>query len=288
MEMSVYRKIIAGRDKLLENLDSGKSKWDECACINIIYPDIDDHISTNQACHAGLNNYNPGSVAVVSALMKPKKDKILGEDEALLFLDWLLNRSPYSCTFITKSAHEALFYKATISSSDHPSNLMAAGMVASRRLWEYPEVARVFCDLVKAGVNEDLAFYLAHLYSGTFDRGGKVGYDGLYAGHCSIDPRVMGEKELLNWLMHRPVKLNEPYKNSTKYSGYDSMFGHNYQRLNVHNNFPYNGEAKAGNANPFPKAGELVRKGCSYDNLIKATAEFQHVLFKQIGFNGGV
>lgn len=294
MDMNNYRKIMAGREELLSALNKGVRSWTNIAAINIIFPDS-THVSPNQACHAGLsNNRNgnkkSGSIAVVSALMKPKAAEVLYEEEAHYFLDWLLNRSPYSSTFIIKSAEEALYYKAIVSSSDHPSNLMAAGLVASRRLWEYPHIARVMVDLAKVGVNEDLAFYLSHIFRGSFDRSGSNNdWGGCSSAHCSIDPGIMGKEELFNFLSHQPTNLNELFSKKNNYYGYDAMYGVGAgYNTTINKKFPYKGAAKAAvNVNPFPIAaigGVEKGKSSSYQDLIKHMADYQHVILDDIGF----
>lgn len=292
MDMSTYRKIDAARTDMLAHLNDGRRNWKDCACIAIVF-DKHHHISPNQACHAGLHNkydgnHPNGALAVVSGLMKPSEREMLTEEEAILFLDWLLNRSPYAETFITKSPYDALLTKTIVSSAHHPSNLMAAGLVASRRMWEYVYVARVFCDLVKAGVNEDLAFYLGHIFSGRFDREGNVNYSARTAGHCSMDPGIMGVAEVKNFLEHKPVRLNKPYHDSWNYNGYDRMYGagNGAVRIWIHDNFPYKPGAVKEKANPFPvDHGRDAGKTCSYDHLIQTTVEFQHRIFEYIGFN---
>lgn len=296
MEMQDYRQIMAGRDKLLEVLNKNDGrKWGNVAGIAIVFPDS-IHVSPNQACHAGLsNNYDgnkeKGSIAVVSGLMKPSNG-VVDEEEAHYFLDWLLNRSVYAPTFITKSADEALYTKTIISSSFHPSNLMAGGLVASRHLWEHAQLGRVFVDLAKAGVNEDLAFYLSHLFSGRFDRGGNCSFGTVHNGHCPMDPGVMGKAELKNYLEHKPQRLNKTYHENYVYHGYDAMFGESRRNgyyTELHKKFPYQGgvDKVAEAANPFAaaKKADPAKAACSYDDLIKKAAEFQHTIFQDIGFN---
>lgn len=294
MDKDIYSKIMVGREELLTALNKGERRWSNTAAINIIFPDS-THISPNQACHAGLSsnhydNKKSGSVAVVSALMQPQKTTTLDEEEAYHFLDWLLNRSPYSSTFITKSADEALYYKAIISSSDHPSNLMAAGLVASRRLWEYPHIARVMVDLSKAGVNEDLAFYLGHIFRGNFSRtGDNNDWGGCSNAHCSIDPNIMGKEQLFNFLSHEPANLNEWFSKSNHYYGYDAMYGRGKGYGDtIHKSFPYKGAAKAAvNVNPFPVAaigGVEKDKSSAYQDLIDRMVDYQHTILEDIGF----
>lgn len=231
MEMEVYRHIIKSRGEMLAALNNNDRKWNQTACISIVYPTM-AHISTNQACHAGLRDitYVRGyqdfgsPIAVVSALMKPYEKEMLLEEEAFMYLDWLLNRSPYSSVFISKDVHECLLHKAIIADANHPSNLMAGGLVASRRLWEYPTVARVFCDLVKEGTNEDLAYILAHYCTTSFDRSGKVDWSCVRGGHCTIETSAVTQAYVKNFLAHTPTDLNKPYSESYSYYGYSNMF----------------------------------------------------------------
>ena len=280
MDMLEYKAIMDGRKKLIDALNNGERSWERIAAVGVVYKDK-TILSTNQACHYGLRDMKAGSIAVVSGLMKPIE--VMDEDEALVFLDWLLNRSPYSSTFITKSAHEALHYKMIISSSHTPSNLMAAGLVASRRLWEYVTVARVFVDLVKAGVNEDLAFYLGHLARVSFDRTGNCDWGGNKDGHCSLNSGAFGKEAMVNWLNHKPMRLNSNYSALTNYHGYAGMYGSDRGLDNwIHKNFPYKkGGAKA--TNPFPIDTDKVA-GCDYTTFIQGMVEFQHNIFEYIGW----
>lgn len=293
MDMSVYKKAYAAAEDMLDSLNKGDRKWTNTACVAIVF-DEKHTISTNQACHAGLQwsgwgGVGGGALAAVSALMKPQDGNVLDEEEALMFLDWLLNRSPYSETFITKSAHEALRTKFIISDAFHPSNLMAAGQVASRRLWEYETVARVFCDLVKAGVNEDLAFYMGHCYLGNFNRAGKVSWGGCRAGHCSLSTELFGKAELLAFMQHKVVNPNATYNENCNYLGYDKLYGCKKPgELSigswVHQNINYNAGGVFEKVNPFPPdVGADVGK-CSYEHLIESFAAFQPTLFKYIGW----
>lgn len=287
MEMHLYRQIMAGREEMLAALNgTGKERrrWDDMACVNIIF-DGSTHLSGNQACHAGLECRKVGAIAVVSALMKPRYGKILEEEEALYFLEWLLNESPYSSTFITKSPEEALFYKSTISSAEHPSNLMAAGMVASRSLWEFPEVARFFVDMGKAGVQKDLAFYLALMLSCNWERKGNASWEAGDRGHVSMKPNLMGGNGLLNYLNHNVVKPNQPYNKSTSYGGYDYMYDTGGIKVGqyLRDKFPFNGKAEQ-KAGFFPADAGAADKKCKYEDLIQGMVEFQHTLFKEIGY----
>lgn len=288
MDMSTYKKAHAMAVELIDRLNEGKMGWNRTAAVAVLKKNGETFFSSNQACHAGLNlsgwgENGPGGVAVASGLMQPKEKETLWEDEALKYLDWLLNRSPYACTFVSKSPQQALLDKFIISSGHHPSNLMAAGLVASRRLWEYHVIARVFCDLVDAGVKEDLSYYLAHIALCNFSQKGIIRWDGTNRGHCSFDTERFDWCVLHNWLNHKPIKLNQNYLDNSNYLGYDAMFGGGRGETVgswIHKNFPYKGNAK-GAANPFAKA-LAADLSCDYWDGIKIMAEFQHKIIEKM------
>lgn len=292
MDMIQYRQIMKGKEQLLAELNDEKKdlKWQDTAAIAIIFEDS-IHVSPNQACHAGLSNRyagnkERGAIGVVSALMKPYEGRILEEEEATFFLDWLLNRSPYASTFVTKSAHQALFEKVIISDTTKPSNLMAAGLVASRRLWEYPHYARLFVDLSKGGMNENLAFWLAHMANFTFDRSGSFTFKAGYCSHCSLSSSYTEAITAKNFIAGSVVKPNKPFIESYEYRGYDAMFGGKASPLKslvswIHDNFPYGGEAVK-DVNPFQAAKKIDDKKCSYEHAVKTLIEFEPKIMEQI------
>jgi hypothetical protein len=213
----------------------------------------------------------------------------LSKEVELWFVDYILNRSPYSETFVSKDAAECLQEQMTISSGDHPSNLLVAGLVALRRLWEYTTVVSVAYSLVQHGVNEDLAFVLGHLAQVVEDPKPTsiLQWTACKAGHCSLNPAWMDFKVLKNFLEHSPKKLNPLWSaGHGDYHGYDEMYGKAVDHRNniyeyVKKNFPYDlysGKPAVFNTNPFaaslPKANEGKGKGAQYDKAISVMAEW--------------
>ncbi|MNQ96273.1 hypothetical protein D3C85_1118690 [compost metagenome] len=200
------------------------------------------------------------------------------------FVDYILNRSPYADTFITKDAKQALEQKYTVSDGNHPANLMAAGMVALRRLWEYTYVAAAAYDLAKAGVNEDLAFLLGHTVNvqSVPKDDSPTTWSACTAGHCSLTPS-MGWKAIKNFLDHKVVQPKELYSKGGGYMGYDGMYGEcpygaGFYKF-VAGNFPY-AKCKGGpattNLNPFmaAKQAEYVDNRVPYSKAIEVMAEW--------------
>lgn len=207
------------------------------------------------------------------------------EDKAL-YLDWLFNRSPYASTFISKNAIRSLNYGFSVSDCATPSNLMAAGLVATRRMWEYPYVLRVWVDLTKAGVNENLAYYLAHLASCRVDGTGVLSWNKPAYGHCSIDSHTWGVDSVKNFINNAPKKLNKLYTKNINYDGYGMMFTKKVHEDSfyrwIHGNFPYKGEQKEVDHNPFKAARVERENAIPYKEGIERMAAFSTQIMEKV------
>lgn len=292
MEKTLDELTLDAANQLIERLDRRQMNWSMNAAIIGVFesPLLKPKCSSNQACHAGLSNLT-STKRVVSALMDGSgyaEGRGLAPEVELWFVDYILNRSPYAETFVTKNAKEALAYKYTVSSSDTPSNLMAAGMVALRRLWEYRRVAQAAYDLVQGGVNEDLAFLLGHLIScdTTPTPGSGATWGFCHSGHCSINPNMMGFKEVRRFMEHTPIKPNKSFYENSYYNSYDNLFGAVTDRRDsyhmfVRENFPYDQCVKpagTSSVNPFTAAlpkpvgnksyAEIIRVMCIWANTV--------------------
>lgn len=241
-------------------------------------------------CHNHMNNN--GFKYVINGIGHTGKEysagngRYLSPEVELWFVDYIINRSPYSETFISKDAAKCLEGQVTLSSGDHPSNLMVAGLVALRRLWEYSMVARAAYDLSQAGVDEDLAFVLGHLISveTEVDNASSTSWSGGHNGHCSINPHQMGFKVIKAFMEHKPTKLNGLWSEGNRYEGYDDMYGHDRSGIPsyVVANFPYHlykGQAPVASTNPFlaakaAQAGKDKYKCAPYSKAIEVMAEW--------------
>lgn len=260
----------------------GKKKWTSIATV----------------CHAALSREYEGHpedrFAVVNGFQTAyngmngagKWEDTSLEDKAL-YLDWLFNRSPYASTFISKSAIRSLNYGFSVSDCATPSNLMAAGLVATRRMWEYPYILRVWVDLTKAGVNENLAYYLAHLASCKVDGTGSISWNSPVYVHCSIDSHLWGVDPLKNFINNAPKSLNQLYTKNLNYYGYGRMFsdkdnGANPLYVWINANFPYKDEGKAVDNNPFKAARAERVNTVSYEKGIERMATFATKIMEKV------
>lgn len=137
--------------------------------------DGDILMSSTQVCHAGINHpphTRKPFVAIVSEILGTGKDGLenlirrqeLGEEIVIEYYDWLLNESPVSHVFITKDAEQAIKDKLIVLDTANPRAVLLAACIMHRHVWEEIKVPRVWHDLVKAGVDKDGAFVLAHCF----------------------------------------------------------------------------------------------------------------------------
>lgn len=266
---------------------SAKKPWSNNASGTFITIDGEISRTEHSVCHHYLANQY--AKYVVNGLQDghaygDNPGRILPKEVELWFVDYILNRSPYAITFVEKDAVKALETRLTVSSGDHPGNLVAGGVVALRRLWEHVYVARAAYDLVQLGVNEDLAFILGHTIQSPskIDEHTKVSWTANLSWHTSVDPGIMDFKAIKNFLGHKVAHPGASYVSSGIYRGYSNMFGTGGGLTGyIHKNFPvhlYNGQAKAIDNNPFAAAKLPEPKGnaktAPYPKAIEVMAEW--------------
>lgn len=252
-----------------------RAKWvDNAGCIFIdqdgTFGRYDGHV-----CHANLRN-GKGSKFIINGLMigtsyGSNPGRILAPEIELWFVDYILNRSPYSAIFVEKDAEKALKERMVVVSGDHPGNLIGAGLVALRRLWEYVFVTQAAYELAKAGVNEDLAFFLGHLMQTKNNSGpaDSASWTACTSGHCSLNPNYWDFKALKNFLEHNIQSPQQNYSKGGNYTGYDAMYGGDYGGTlleYIRTNFPVHlykdkpAPVAAVGTNPFQVAKKVLEK----------------------------
>lgn len=120
----------------------------------------------NDICHARIRPYGmQGPFVGVSLMVEAHAVKIRGvspEAEALYLraIDYILHRSPWSSIYINKD------FKNNFGCVDLDVNrgihAVACAAIALRTCSEYPLNNKTFCALVDAGVNEHVAYIIAH------------------------------------------------------------------------------------------------------------------------------
>ncbi len=129
----------------------------------------------NWVCHGWLKQYEierrswlkHGAKYVLSAVMKPHMDK----DDVPIFIDWLVNRSPYAAVFVDKDVQSILKYGYLVD-ADHPSQFIASALMASRFPTEaytgsdtFARRCLVWKELLTIGCTENEAYFFAHMYN---------------------------------------------------------------------------------------------------------------------------
>lgn len=120
------------------------------------------------ACHAALRRHAPRAQAIGTLVnsyyfnLHLKNGEITRRD-ALLYFDWLLNRSPWAEVFITKNSKFAIQY-GVLCRTDVPGNMLLSACTAIRYVIENPRPAIValFNRFVSNGNDENTSFLLAH------------------------------------------------------------------------------------------------------------------------------
>ena len=256
--MSEYRKLMGALNGSIKN---GDLRETGLTAINILFDNGDIKYVENQACQAGLSLYYEDRTPILSA---SKTQKLLcPEDEAKRFCDWLVNRSPYSPAFVTKDA-EYCVKEGVVTQTDVNANIMVAGQVVHRYLWEWPEVVS-FWNYLSSFYGEDFSFLLAHSYK---IRGRKVNEANM-GGHMAITTSDIYDDYCLAF---RNRKISEdfddgPYKCVKRYSGFSRIWGkclggeHANWKAGSKNYVKSNGFGlKASMENPFRKVYKKAEK----------------------------
>lgn len=121
----------------------------------------------NDICHARIRPYNlHGKYTGVSLMVEYHAEKIREDsspkEEALYLraIDYILHRSPWASIYINKD------FKKNFGCVDldvnRGINAVACAAIALRTCSEYVPSNEVFCALVDAGVNEHIAYIIAH------------------------------------------------------------------------------------------------------------------------------
>lgn len=144
----------------------------------------------NDICHARIRPYNfPGTLTGVSLMVEAHAKKIRvdssPEEEALYLraIDYILHRSPWSSIYINKNFKNN--FGCVDLDVDRGVNAVACAAIALRTCSEYASNNKVFCALVEAGVNEHVAYIIAHscMNKGV---GNNSGGHHVFSGACTL------------------------------------------------------------------------------------------------------
>lgn len=285
-EIDLEAKLEEAKSRLIK-----EAYWSENASGAFVYANGEICVKPGTVCHAFLSR-GPDIVYIVTGLQDGEgygenPGRILAHEVEVWYLDYILNRSPYADTFITKDAEKALEERLVVSNTEHADSLTGGAIVALRRLWEHVYVARAAYDLVQAGLNEDLAFLLGHCIQApsNIKPDTTVSWSACLNWHTSIDPNAMGFEAVKKFVDKNFKVTGASYYETGRYRGYSYMYGGNYnQSLHayVKQQFPYElcketVTAKSSN-NPFLAAKKVGPVGggktAPYAKAIEVMAEW--------------
>lgn len=252
----------------------------------------------NTACHAGLNStYAQGISGKRQYIVSGLQTTQLSEADRQLFVEWLIQRSPFASAFPIKDAAWLIEQRCLVGTADVPANVLGAGMIASRFQSERKNVkfVQLMMDMVKAGVDESLAFLVCH-YIRVGDR---VSFSNGDSCHSALAYNI-SKGDVLNYLKHNLVNpTKHTYSENTNYQGVFKLFGGETKPSFpdwLKKNFTVEKKKaapKAQSKNPFLKAKvekSVDHEGPSFDReeFIKAMVAFQHVIFAEVGYDQGI
>ena len=139
--------------EVLPKLEGYENDTSTFACVKILEGGgYDSNIYKNQACHARMGtDSNIGSALIVSTV----REHTTPHGKA--FFKWLINSSPWAAIFSEKKVNTTVVPHLRLHTY-FPSNFIVSGLIASRSPWEFPDKAKHWHELVKAGMNPNLAY----------------------------------------------------------------------------------------------------------------------------------
>lgn len=240
-------------------------------------------VSVNTACHAGLSYPPIEQPDYVVQYIDTERSK---EEARRAFAEWLVNFSPFRSVFVTKDIDAIMKDNFIVASTDHPSNLMAGGIMATRIFSEHQNVGRVWYGLVKAGLHPSLAFYVAYDFKTEADERTLYPTSSSHTG-C-FDTNCTSREGLVNILMDKPVYLaTSNYRQSNTYSSAQLLFAQRAAKTMRDeftkrvNRLMDGSKADQATANPFTKPKPLEGSRWPFKEGCKALATVVMEEFKE-------
>lgn len=180
-----------------------------------------------QACHGDLrrSNWHLTPDFVVSRVQTGRSDVISNRDIRASYVNWLVNQSPYADAFLVKDVEWLLDHEVFVATANAPADVMAAGLVQSRRLHEYTHIAEITARLIQAGMNGNLANLISYCVQSV--EGDNFYWADFGTEHWALSPALMS-KEMVERYVNGDTSLadDEPYASSKTFIGnWKKMFG---------------------------------------------------------------
>lgn len=148
-------------------------------------------------------------------------------DVCVKFYTWLMKDSPYASAFVSKCGEQVLADKMLVLDCSAPNNIMIGGAIITRQPTEHSYIPLAWYDLTEAGVSPNLAYLLAHMYSGSDNREGRVNWNNTEAGHHCMRIGSMDKAMWRAFVQGKPVDkyVNKPFKTHNSYDKIEGLWG---------------------------------------------------------------
>tara|TARA_Y100000310_G_scaffold344692_1_gene458846 strand:- start:6272 stop:7171 length:900 start_codon:yes stop_codon:yes gene_type:complete len=143
------------------------------------------------------------------------------------YVGWITRKSPYSPAFITKG-FTVIRDKGVLFRTSQTSQLTVAAAICIRYLHEHNYVPSVWYKFVRGGVEEHIAFWLAHNVNRSGDT--YTYMNSRCNGHAAFGPAK--NMEALKNFINRTSKIKTTFKKTGEYRGMDTQFGMSQSPLN--------------------------------------------------------
>jgi len=177
-------------------------------------------------CHGALQKYqlfDKGVKLPIKYILSSVQDHKYTEKEVKPYIDWMVNRSPWSAMHVEKDA-DAVLSLGWVVDANFPANFVASALIATRAFSESytPSIANRFATylhILSLGFKEEEALILSYLFVKSNTSRYSVVFTDLVAGHGIFHLGGQAESYYRNFLLGTPKNL----QNITlrDYKGYD-------------------------------------------------------------------
>lgn len=212
-------------------------------------------------CHATALTYGRSHKTEYILTRIQRQDNVAytqcSEELCLEYYDWLFNRSGWKQCFRSRSVSKAWKDKVAVLTCKAPANLVQAALIATRNTWEYANVIKRWKKYKDAGINENLAFALAHV---TYDDGDTIRISVQSDPHNALSGSNMTVKGAKAFVKCKPLYTQKDYIDAGQTAGatkvYEGISTAKNPQLASHLQklFDEHGRQGSGETNPFSKA----------------------------------
>ncbi len=196
--------------------DKKKGHEGEVAFMGVIDSDGQLTRAYGNVCHASFResvsyHFSIDDNKKIQYLLSAQQKRLCSKEEEIFFVDWLVNKSPYTEVFVNKDVDSILAYGHVIDPNQF-STLIGSALVATRFITESGGQSPfgrwpIFQEIIRCGESVDMAFLFSHLYT---SQNSKQLYPMILApldnNHVCIKPAEHSLDYMKNFLAHKAIK----------------------------------------------------------------------------------